>query len=133
VLKGGGMNMPTLLVVDEEVNSRLLYKAEFQEEGYEVIVAETSQEAMKRIHHSKPDIITLDLKKPCTKGIEFLRKIKEEESDIPVVLCSAYAQYKKDFRVGSCDAFVVQSADFTELKTIVKLILSHKQSDLTLH
>jgi CheY-like chemotaxis protein len=127
------MNMTTLLVVDEEVNSRLLYKAEFQEEGYEVAVAETSQEAMDKIHQSKPNIITLDLKMPGTKGIELLRKIKEEESGIPVVLCSAYARYRKDFRVGMCDAFVVQSADLTELKAIIKLILSHKQSDLILH
>ncbi|MDH3256855.1 MAG: response regulator [Nitrospinota bacterium] len=125
--------MTTLLVVDEEVNSRLLYKDEFQEEGYEVTVAETTMEAMEKIHQSKPDIITLDLKMPGTKGIEFLRKIKEEESGIPVVLCSAYAGYKKDFRVSVCDAFVVQSADFTELKRIIKLILSHKQPDVTLH
>jgi len=127
------MNMTTLLVVDEEVNSRLLYKDEFQEEGYEVTVAETTMEAMEKIHQSKPDIITLDLKMPGTKGIEFLRKIKEEESGIPIVLCSAYAGYKKDFRVSVCDAFVVQSADFTELKRIIKLILSHKQTDVTLH
>jgi two-component system, response regulator, stage 0 sporulation protein F len=127
------MNMTTLLVVDEQVNTRLLYKDEFQDEGYEVAVAETTEVALDKIHQNKPDIITLDLKMPGTKGIEFLRKVKEEESDIPVVLCSAYAGYKKDFRVDVCDAFVVQSADLTELKTIIKLILSHKQSDLVLH
>jgi two-component system, response regulator, stage 0 sporulation protein F len=126
------MTMTTLLVVDEEVNTRLLYKDEFRDEGYEVTVAETTEEAMEIIHQSKPDIITLDLKMPGTKGIDFLRKIKEEESGIPVVLCSAYARYKKDLRVAVCDAFVVQSADLTELKTVVKRILSHKQSDLVL-
>ncbi len=125
--------MTTLLVVDEEVNTRLLYKDEFQEEGYKVTVAETTEEAMEKIHQSKPDLITLDLKPPGTKGIAFLRKVKEEEKDIPVVLCSAYAGYKKDFRVGVCDAFVVQSADFTELKAIIKLILKHKRSNLIPH
>ena len=125
--------MTTLLVVDEEINTRLVYKDEFREEGYEVTVAETTEEALNKIHQSKPDIITLDLKRPGTKGIKFLRKIKQEESDIPVVLCSAYAGYKKDSRLGGCDAFVVQSADLTELKTIIKLILSHKPSDLVLH
>jgi CheY-like chemotaxis protein len=109
------------------------FQDEFQDEGYEVTVAETTEVALEKIHQNKPDIITLDLKMPGAKGIEFLRKIKEEESDIPVVLCSAYAGYKKDFRVGMCDAFVVQSADLTELKTIIKLILSRKQSDLVLH
>ena len=124
--------MTTLLVIDKEVNTRLLYKDEFQDEGYEVAVAETTEEAMEKIHDNKPDLITLHIKKPGTKGIEFLRKIKKEESDIPVVLCSAYAGYKKDFRVALCDAFVVQSADLTELKMIVKLILKHNQSDLVL-
>jgi DNA-binding NtrC family response regulator len=125
--------MVALLVVDEEVNTRLLYKDEFEEEGYEVSVAETTEEAMVKIHQSRPDIITLDLKIPGTEGIAFLRKIKEEESGIPVVLCSAYAGYKKDFRVGVGDAFVVQSADFTELKMIIRRILSHKQTDLILN
>ena len=37
--------MTTLLVVDEEANTRLLYKDEFQDEGYEVTVAETTEEA----------------------------------------------------------------------------------------
>ena len=127
---GRGDDMVALLVVDEQVNTRLLYKDEFEDEGYEVLVAETAEEAMDIIRQSRPDIITLDLKMPGTQGIEFLRKVKEE-SGIPVVLCSAYAGYKKDSRVGMCDAFVVQSADFTELKLIVNLILNHGSSDST--
>ena len=118
--------MTTLLVIDEEVNTRLWYQDEFQGEGYEVVVAETIEEALEKILQRKPDLITLDLKFPGTRGIAFLQKIKEEEKDIPVVLCSAYAGYKKDSRVGACDAFVVQSADFTELKTIVRRILSDR-------
>ena len=125
--------MTALLVVDEEANTRLLYKDEFQNEGYEVTVAETTEEAMEKIYQSKPDIITLDLTMPGTKGIEFLRKIKEEKYNIPVVLCSAYAGYKKDYRISVCDAFVVMSADLAELKSTIKLILSHKQTHLVLH
>lgn len=122
--------MPTLLVIDEMVNTRLLYKDEFQDEGYEVSVAETVDEAMEKIRQNKPDLITLDLKHPATNGIAFLRKIKEEKINIPVVLCSAYAGYKKEFRIDICDAFVVQSADFTELKAIVRQILINKQSNM---
>ena len=119
--------MTTLLVIDKEANTRLLFRDEFQNEGYFVTVAETTQEAMKKIRHNKPDIITLDIKMPGTEGIEFLRKVKAEEDGIPVVLCSAYASYKYDVRVRDCDAFVVQSADFTELKTIIRKILNYKR------
>ena len=122
--------MVALLIVDEQVNTRLLYKDEFEDEGYEVWVAESTEKALEIVRQSRPDIITLDLKMPGTRGIEFLRKVKEE-SRIPVVLCSAYAGYKKDSRVRMCDAFVVQSADFTELKMIVKFILNHDHSSST--
>ena len=121
--------MTTLLVIDKEVNTRLLFKDEFQGEGYEVAVAETTEEALDKIHRSKPDIVTLSLKVLDAEGIEFLRRVKEEDSSIPIVVTSAYAGHKSDIRLGSCDAFVVQSADLTELKTRMKLLLSHKQPD----
>jgi len=125
--------MTALLVVDEEANTRLLYKDELQNEGYEVTAAETTEEAMEKIYQSKPDIITLDLKRPDTKGIEFLRRVKAEKNNIPVVLCSAYAGYKKDYRISVCDAFVVMSADLTELKAIIRRILRLKKSQFVLH
>jgi len=125
------MNMTTLLVVDEQVNTRLLYKDEFQYEGYEVTVAETTGEAMKKIQLHRPDIITLDIKMPGTEAFEFLRKIKEKS--IPIVICSAYAGHKKDSRIDICDAFFVQSADLTELKAMIKRILFYKQSRFILN
>jgi len=121
--------MTTLLVVDKEANTRLLFKDEFQGEGYEVVVAETTEEALGEIYRSEPDIVTLNLKVPGAEGIELLRKIKQEGSGVPVVVTSACAGYKNDIRLGNCDAFVVQSADLTELKTRIKLLLSNKQPD----
>ena len=120
------MDMTTLLVVDEVVNIRLLYKDKLMNEGYEVTVAVTTEEAMAKIHQNIPDIVTLDLKIPGTEGIEFLKKIKHEQSHIPVAICSAYVGYIKDSRLKECDAFVVKSADLTELKTIIKLILCYQ-------
>ncbi|MCH7623897.1 MAG: response regulator [Nitrospinae bacterium] len=122
--------MTKLLVVDDEENIRFLYKEEFQDEGYEVTVAASAEEAMEKIRQTKPDIITLDIKMAGTDGIEFMRKLKEEESNIPVVLCSAFSGYKRNFRVWVSDAYVVKSADLTELKTIIKQLLDDKSPDL---
>ena len=122
--------MTKLLVVDDERNIRLLYKEEFQDEGYDVTGAASAEEAMEKIRQTKPDIITLDIKMAGTDGIEFMRKLKEEEGDIPVVLCTAYGGYKQDFRVWASDAYVVKSADLTELKSVVKKILGDKHRDL---
>lgn len=115
--------MKKVLVVDDEENIRLLYKEELEDEGYQVTVAGTAAEAMEKIAQNKPDIITLDIKMPGMDGIEFMRKLKEEKSDIPVILCSAYGRFKQDFRVWASDAYVVKSADLRELKLTIKEIL----------
>ncbi len=115
--------MKKILIIDDEENIRLLYKEELQDEGYEVHVAATAEEGMKQIEKIEPDLITLDIKMPGMDGIEFMRKLKEDKSEIPVVLCSAYGRYKQDFRVWASDAYVVKSADLRELKLTIKEIL----------
>jgi len=115
--------MKKVLVIDDEQNIRFLYKEELEEMGYRVIVAATAEEAMEKIQQDKPDIITLDIKMPGMDGIEFMKKLKEEKSDIPVILCSAYGRYKQDFRVWASDAYVVKSADLRELKSTIKDVL----------
>lgn len=122
--------MAKVLVIDDENNIRLLYKDEFQDEGYEVAVAASADQAMQEIRKNKPDLVTLDIKMPGMDGIEFMRRLKEEESDIPVVFCSAFGGYKRDFRVWASDAYVVKSADLSELKNVVKKILANKNADL---
>lgn len=114
-----------IMVVDDEENIRFLYKEELTDEGYEVILAENAEEALEKIHQKCPDLITLDIKMPGMDGLEFLQKLKEEEKEIPVILCSAYGSFKQDFRVWASDAYVVKSADLTELKCAIKDILDY--------
>ena len=120
--------MKKVLVVDDEENIRFLYKEELEEAGYQVTVAATAEDAMEKIKLDKPDVITLDIKMPGMDGIEFMRILKEEKSDIPVILCSAFGRFKQDFRVWASDAYVVKSADLRELKSTIKDILGESVS-----
>ncbi len=113
------------MVVDDEENIRFLYKEELTDEGYEVILAGNAEEALEKISQQRPDLITVDIKMPGMDGLEFLQKLKEEEKEIPVILCSAYGSYKQDFRVWASDAYVVKSADLSELKGAIKDILDY--------
>lgn len=115
--------MKKILVVDDEENIRLLYKEELEDDGYRVRIAASANEAMLRIQEEVPDVITLDIKMPGVDGLEFMRILKEEKKDIPVILCSAYGKYKQDFRVWASNAYVVKSADLSELKMTIKQIL----------
>ena len=82
-----------ILVVDDEQNIRLLLKEELMDEGYDVILAENGAKAIEMIKEEKPDLVTLDIKMPGEDGLSILRKIREIEYDLPVIICSAYSVY----------------------------------------
>ena len=118
--------MKKIMVVDDEENIRFLYKEELMDEGYEVVLAASGEEALDLLGEGKPDLITLDIKMPGMDGIETLRKIKEIDKELPVVLCTAYGQYKQDFSSWASDAYVVKSADLAELKSVIKDIMGKR-------
>jgi len=115
--------MKKILVVDDEENIRNLYKAELSDEGYNVITAEDEEDALDMVRKESPDLITLDIKLKKTNGVEVLRKIKEINKKLPIIMCTAYDEYKQDFGVWASDAYVVKTADLTELKKIIKELL----------
>jgi len=115
-----------ILVVDDEKNIRLLLKEELQDEGYDVIMAENGADALEMIQKEVPDLVTLDIKMPGEDGLSILRKIREIEYDLPVIICSAYSVYKTDFSAVAADHYVTKSSDFSELKNKIQEILSYK-------
>lgn len=115
-----------ILVVDDEKNIRLLLKEELTDEGYDVIEADSGEMALQKIKDEKPDLVTLDIKMPGEDGLSILRKIREIEYDLPVIICSAYSVYKSDFSAVAADHYVIKSSDFTDLKNKVKEILAYE-------
>ena len=115
-----------LLVVDDEEGLRFLYKEEFEDEGYDVALAASGEEALASLEESPADVVILDIKMPGMDGVEVLRRMKERWKDIPVILCTAYPHYKHDFGTWASDAYVVKSSDLRELKNAVKDVLDKK-------
>lgn len=115
-----------ILIVDDEKNIRLLLKEELMDEGYDVITAESGAVALKMISEERPDLVTLDIKMPGEDGLSILRKIRETEYDLPVIICSAYSVFKSDFSAVAADHYVVKSSNFDELKNKIGEILSYE-------
>jgi CheY-like chemotaxis protein len=115
--------MKKILVVDDEANIRELYKEELEEMGYAVTTVPDAVQALALLDTAKFDLVTLDMRMPDMDGIEALRKMKERNSALPVVICTAYEAYKHDFGSWCSDAYVVKSADMTQLRETVKKIL----------
>lgn len=114
--------MKRILIADDEESLQRLYQEEFEEEGYEVILAGNGREVLEKLDDPDrlPDLIVMDIRMPEMNGIDTLRIIKEKQPQIPVILCSAYSEFKQDFSVWASDDYVVKSSDLTELKAAVK-------------
>ncbi len=109
-----------ILVVDDEESIHLLYKEELEEEGYEVSSAMSGEEALKAFQEAPPDLVILDINMPGMSGIEVLRQMKEQRPDVPVILSSAYPEYKQDLASWASDDYIVKSFNLDELKASVK-------------
>jgi len=112
--------MKKILVADDEMAIRLLYSEELKEEGYEVYTAANGREALDIIDTVALDLVILDIKMPEMDGIEALRQIKEKKPDLPVLLSTAYGEYKQDFATWASDDYLVKSSDLEDLKNAVK-------------
>ena len=112
-----------ILLVDDEEHIRLLFKEELEEEGYAIDLASNGVEALEKLKAQRFGLVVLDIKMPGMDGIQTLNEIKKIDKDQPVILCSAYGEFKQDFSSWVSDAYVVKSADTRELKDTIRKIV----------
>ncbi|MFH1148510.1 MAG: response regulator [Pseudomonadota bacterium] len=116
--------MKKILIVDDEESIHLLYREELEEEGYQVLSAMDGEEALRIFETTPVDLVVLDINMPGMKGIDVLRQIKAKKPTLPVILSSAYSEYKHDIGSWASDDYIVKSSNLDELKTSIK---SHLQ------
>ena len=112
-----------ILVVDDDVHIQRLYKEEFEEEGYDVVIASNGQEAIELFNRENPDIVTLDILLPDIDGIRLLRQMKEKNPKVPIIMSTAY-DYRDDFAVWASEAYIVKSSNLEELKGKIKELIN---------
>ena len=78
-----------LLVVDDELGICDFLRGFFAERGYDVLIANRGEEALRLIAEEEPKIMLLDIRMPGMNGIEVLRKAKEEHPDMKIIMVTA--------------------------------------------
>jgi DNA-binding response OmpR family regulator len=114
-----------ILIVDDDQSILRLYKEELLEEGYDVVTAVNGREAMEKFEKEAPDLVTLDIQLPDVDGIKLLRQMKEKRPRMPVIMSTAF-DYRDDFSVWASEAYIVKSADLTELKATIKKLFERE-------
>ena len=120
--------MTNILVVEDEKNQALLYKNELTAEGYNVLVARDVREAITMTKLNPPDLVVLGINMPGMDGIEAVGKILGENNRIPLIINTAYSSFKDNFVTWLTDAYIVKSADLSELKKTIKELLGKRKA-----
>lgn len=128
-----------VLVIDDEPQVGMIFSKVLQAAGYEVVAAQSGEEALKKMD-TKPDVIFLDIKLPGMDGVETLRRIRKYSPDLPVVMMTAYQTVDsavESMRLGACD-YLIKPLDNSRIKEVVRHALlvggasSSMNADITL-
>jgi DNA-binding NtrC family response regulator len=112
------------MVIDDEDHIRCLYKEELTDDGHDVSLAGSAQEALDRIKSGKFDLAILDIKLGDTNGLDLLQYIHQQDPELPVILCTAYDSFREHDQAAIATDYVVKSSDLTKLKTTISKVLS---------
>ena len=105
--------MQSILVVDDEPNYQIVLSELLKDEGFEVFTADSAAEGLPIVRGSDLDLVLTDMKMPGMDGIEFLAKIKELDSELPVILITAYAEVERAVEAMRLGAFTFLAKPFS--------------------
>lgn len=119
--------MNKILILDDEESIRILYADELAEEGYEVITSGDGSRIPELIEKERPDLIILDIKLGEYNGLDLLQIIRNTYYNLPVILCTAYPNFKYYLKSMAADYYVVKSSSLRELKLKIKMALEGRR------
>ncbi len=122
--------MSKILVVDDEVKACKLLKRFLELNSYEVIISNNGEDAIEKVKNEKPDAMLLDIRMPGMEGTEVLKRVREFDRDIGIIMVTAV----KDDSVGKAvlrsgaDEYITKPIDFNYLETsiLVDLVMRGK-------
>ena len=117
-----------IMIVDDEASIRESLAGILSDEGYIPVPVESAEKALEALNHEKIHLVLLDIWMPAMDGLEAIGKILGLKKDIPIILNTAYSNYKEDFMSWAADAYVVKSSDLTQLKNTIRNVLDKKKS-----
>lgn len=114
--------MRSILVIDDEPGIRSIIKDVLNDEGYDVFLAEDGFKGISIIKKNPIDLVILDVWLPNMGGIEVLEKIKQDFSDIEVIIISGHANINiavKAVKMGAFD-FLEKPLSLDKIITVVR-------------
>ncbi|AGC68667.1 heme response regulator HssR [Thermoclostridium stercorarium subsp. stercorarium DSM 8532] len=121
--------MFSIMVVEDDYNTRKLMEAVLTQNGYDVILATDGIDALEKMDSHHVDLIVLDLMLPRMDGYEFTKTLRESNNNIPILMVTAkeaQEDKKRGFIVGT-DDYMVKPVDEEEMLLRIAALLRRAQ------
>jgi len=120
------MNLPTLLLVDDEMGVRESLKMVFSK-GYQLLEADSVESAVAKVGEAHPDVVLLDVLMPKSDGLQVLRRIKQIHPHCAVIMLSGInsQQLAEKAIESGAFGFIGKPFDVAELRQKVACAVEH--------
>ncbi|WP_214714442.1 MULTISPECIES: response regulator transcription factor [unclassified Exiguobacterium] len=121
--------MPTILVVEDDAKIARLLELELMHAGYQVEVAHDGRAGLDRALAGGIDLMLLDVMLPQMSGLEVVRRVKEEQPLLPVLMVTARGdRYDKVSGLDlGADDYITKPFEMEELLARIRAFLRMRQ------
>lgn len=117
------MNNPTkkILVVDDDEKILYAFCEVMKKDNYTCITARDGEEALQKLSEN-PDLVYLDIAMPKIDGLETLRRIKQKNSNLPVIIITGYGTMQTAIKAMQYDAYeyITKPLDIEKIRTFTR-------------
>ncbi len=113
--------MYSILIVDDEPNYLIVLSELLRDEGYEVFTATGGAEGFEMVRQLDLDLVITDMQMPEVDGLQLLMKIKEYNTDLPVIMITAFAEVEKAVSAMQAGAFSYLAKPFSNDELLVNI------------
>ncbi len=122
-----------ILIVEDNVQNRLLMVDILTVHGYEVIEAKDGLEGIRFAKSHRPDLILLDMQMPVMDGLEAARLLKADPETRPIKILAITSFAMKGDRerilAAGCDEYMAKPIDTRKLPIVIRHLLGLEGSD----
>ena len=123
------MNHPRILIVDDEIKMRRILQIILKDQGYKIDLAQDGNEAWQHFQRTSYDLVITDLKMPGKDGVELLKLINKKNSDVPVIVITAYGSVEsavKAIKAGAFD-YITKPFENEEIRIVVSKAINYSK------
>jgi two-component system, NtrC family, response regulator AtoC len=116
----------TILIIDDEKTIRWSLGEGLRNNGFDILEAASGEEGLQLFADKSPDCVLLDMRLPGIDGLEVLRRMRKENTDVPVIVMTAYGEVDKAveaMKLGSFD-FVTKPFMIEKMKVSIEHALT---------